>query len=132
MFGFGSSTPAEDQTKQEPQETLPEGLAAIDDYEKARLVKAIEANKYVRRNGAWNFRNGLDLRVLLARICLLLVLFFIAAFTKAGNMRGREDRKWLKDFTLVILIWFVAVHTFAYLPSRIFHSFRELRQAIQG
>lgn len=63
---------------------------------------------------------------------MLLVLFLIAWGTKSTAPKGKEDKKWLIDFTLVMLVWFTAVHAIAYVPSLIFGSFSDLMGALRG
>jgi len=107
-------------------------LEQIDAREQARLIQAVDANVYVRRSGNWQFRNGLGLRDFIARCITLGVLFSIAFFSSTKTPKGREDRKWLIDFTMVMLIWFAAVHTLAYAPSKLFGGFKELSSALLG
>jgi len=63
---------------------------------------------------------------------MLLVLFLIAFMTHSSNARGKEDKKWLTEFTIVMFIWFTAVHAIAYIPSLIFGSFGDLMGALRG
>ena len=107
-------------------------MQQIDAREQARLIEAVDANIYVRRSGAWKFRKGMGLSDYLARCVTLGVLFGIAWFTGTKNPKAREDRKWLLDFTIVMLIWFTAVHALAYLPGMIFGSFKDLMNALWG
>ena len=92
----------------------------------------MDANIYVRRAGGWQFREGLGLRDYLARCITLGILFGIAYFTGTKNPKAREDRKWVLDFTIVMLIWFTAVHALAYVPSMIFGSLTEMMNALRG
>lgn len=62
----------------------------------------------------------------------LLVLFFIAWFAKPGTPRGREDREWLIVFSLIMIIWFAAMHVIAYLPALLFGGFAEMTAALRG
>ena len=62
----------------------------------------------------------------------LLLLFFIAYFAKPGTPRGREDREWLIIFSLIMIIWFAALHVIAYLPAAIFGGFNEMVSAFTG
>ena len=114
----GSDVPAPVDPEDQPQ-TRPQ----IDANEQARLLQAVDSNTYVRRSGAWKFRQGMGLSDFLARCVTLGVLFAIAYFTGTKNPKAREDRKWLLDFTIVMLIWFTAIHALAYLPAMIFGSF---------
>ena len=103
-----------------------------DEAKIAQIVADIEAKKYQRRPAGWHFRTGLGLRDYLARAIVLMMLLVIALFTKPGTPRGREDKEWLVNFSIVMLIWFTCVHTIAYLPGRMFGGFRELVEALNG
>ena len=78
------------------------------------------------------FRASLGPRDYLARTLTLFVLFLIAYGSSSKTPRGKEDKKWLLDFTIVMFIWFTAVHAIAYVPSRIFGSFGDLWRALTG
>ena len=63
---------------------------------------------------------------------MLVIIFLIAFLSNPKNPWGREDRDWVIDFALVMMIWFTALHAIAYLPSMIFGGFREMYEAVSG
>jgi len=56
----------------------------------------------------------------------------MALFTKAHSSRGKEDHKWLQDFSIIMIIWFTAVHTLAYAPAQIFGDAKDVWDALWG
>ena len=96
------------------------------------MTKDIEANAYVRRNGKWKFRVGLGPRDYFMRCFTLFIIFGMAFWFGAKSPKGKEDRKWLIEFSMVMFVWFTAVHAIAYLPTLIFGSFRGLIRALTG
>ena len=62
----------------------------------------------------------------------MLVIFLVAFLSNPKTPRGREDKEWLISFSIVMMIWFTAVHAIAYLPSMIFGGFKEMREALFG
>ena len=113
-------------------EPISEELKVIDAGEREALCAQIEANKYVRRTGKWQFRRGWGVGDFFLRILTLLMLFFISYFAKPGTPRGREDREWLIIFSLTMMIWFAALHVIAYLPATLFGGFSEMTAALRG
>ena len=59
-------------------------------------------------------------------------LWCIATFPKTTVPRHKEDAEWLRDFSLVMLVWFTFFHAMAYLQSNLFGSFEGLMGAITG
>jgi len=115
MFSYFGGEQKEGSTPdaEQPQNSL----QAIDAAEKARLITSIDSNKYPRRAGGWNFRRDLGPREYIARAVTLMLLFAIAFFVKPHTPRSREDHEWLVEFSLVMLIWYTAVHALAYIPG---------------
>ena len=130
-FGGSQETPKPDLEQQRASdvvigEPLPDGLAAIDQTEKANLVAQIEQNKYVRRAGAWQFRNDFGPKEFFIRTLMLFTLWAFCYVSHPGTPRGREDKEWVMTFSLVMIIWYTIIHALAYLPSALFGGLSEL------
>ena len=63
---------------------------------------------------------------------MLSTLFLIAYMSNPGTPRGREDKEWLINFSLVMMMWYTAIHALAYFPSALFGSFSDLMGACTG
>ena len=96
------------------------------------MIKNIEANTYERRHERWTFRRDFGPKEFLFRVLFLSALFFIAYMSKPGTPRGREDKEWLQNFAIVMMLWYAAIHAIAYLPSMLFGSFSDLMSACRG
>ena len=137
-FGGSEETPKPDLEQNRASqvaahgEPISEELKEIDYYEKQTLVANVDANKYVRRAGKWQFRRDWGVREFALRSATMLGLFFIAYFTKPGTPRGREDREWLIIFSLVMIIWFACLHAIAYFPAAIFGGFSDMVGIVRG
>ena len=138
MFSyFGSKDNADTPTAQPSSKGVTPGtetvtMAGIEAAEKENLILAIDRNKYERRSGAWRFRRGLNLFDYLMRATLLSCFFVIALLSRPVSSKGREDRDWLVQFSMTMLIWFTALHAIAYMPSSVFGSFADLRRSVFG
>ena len=66
------------------------------------------------------------------RMLICFALFFIAWFSNAGTPRGREDREWIVRFSLVMMGFFICMHSLAYFPSQHFGSFGDMWEASAG
>ena len=96
------------------------------------MVRNIENNKYKRRKAGFTFRKGFGMKDYIARMTVNVVIFLIAYLPKYATPRHREDAQWLQSFALVMMIWFTALHTLAYVPAAIFGSFEEFKSAVFG
>ena len=81
------------------------------------LVTNIENEQYERRPGKMKFRKSFGLRDYIFRCLVLMSLWCIATFPKTTVPRHKEDAEWLRDFSLVMLVWFTFFHAMAYLQS---------------
>ena len=100
-------------------------LAAITEREKENIIRNLENNKYPRRQAGFIFRKNFGLREYLMRVTTLTIVFFFAAAPRMSTPRHREDADWLKSFSLVMIIWFTALHALSYVPGALFGSFAE-------
>ena len=111
---------------------LPNELAVIDQKEKETLLANIAENKYPRRQGEWQTRRDFGVREFLFRVVCLTVLYIFAYFTNPKSPCGREDKKWLQTFSIMMILMFAVIHALAYLPSAIFASFSDFVNAVRG
>lgn len=61
-----------------------------------------------------------------------MFFFCIAFFPKADVPRHKEDAEWLRDFALVMIVWFTFLHTMAYMSANLFGSFDQMMGSITG
>ena len=100
--------------------------------EKASIISKIDSNKYIRRTAGWNFRTNMGPKDYLARCLMLVCIFGLAFVSKVTTPKGREDRDWLIEFSMVMFIWYTAIHSLAYIPAMIFNGFGELTASFTG
>ena len=86
----------------------------------------------MKRDPGWNFRRGFGLKDFIVRIVFCVTLFCIVFWTKPGTPRGREDKEWLVTFSLIMIIFFVCIHSIAYFPQSQFTGKAELWDAGVG
>lgn len=63
---------------------------------------------------------------------MLTALYVFTYLTNPKSPCGIEDKAWLENFSLMMIILFVVIHAMAYLPSAIFGSFTDLINASRG
>ena len=61
-----------------------------------------------------------------------MAIFLFAFLSSPKNPKGIQDKEWLISFSMVLLIWFTAVHAIAYLPTMIFGGLSGMCEAISG
>jgi len=66
------------------------------------------------------------------RIVVLICLAFIAMLLPADSPRGEKNRKWLVEFSIVMSVWFTAVHALIYLPRMIFTDAKDVWDSLWG
>ncbi len=104
----------------------------MNESEKSSIISKIDSNKYIRRTAGWNFRRDMGPREYLARCLMLVCIFGIAFLAKVNTPKGREDKDWLIEFSMVMFIWYTAMHSLAYIPAMIFNGFGELTASFTG
>ena len=114
MFSYfqGEKTPEPDLEQSRPQ--LPDNMPAVTASEKSTLTAAIDANKYQRRVGTWEFRRQLGPRDFFFRVLAMIMLYAYAYIVNPVSARGKADKAWLEVFCLLMIILFIIMHGLAY------------------
>lgn len=92
----------------------------------------IDENKYVRRQGTWQTRNGYGPRDFLVRVITLSFFLIISYISRPESPRGREDKEWLVTLAIMAVILYAILHALAYLPTALFHGFSDFVHALRG
>ena len=130
MNFFGGSS---DSKPAEPTPTDSE-MPPATEAEKTAMVADVQANVYLRRSANWeHFRKGFSLRELIFRSAFCGGLWFFVYFMlQPGVPTGRENKQWVMAFCTVMLIYFCAMHSLAYLPQEYFGSSSDIYSAVSN
>ena len=109
---------------------MPVAVTNMTEKEKAKLIADINANTYERRPGGWNFRNNMGPRDFLLRMLCMIALWFYAELAMPACPRGREDARWVRDFSIVVILFFIGIHALAYMPTATFGSCSQMWGAV--
>lgn len=98
-------------------------LAPIDAAQKTRLLDSIAQNMYVPKRADWNtLRKNFGPRDFLIRIVSCTLVLILAYGIGAKTPRAREDREWILEFSVVMMLFFAVIHALSFLPANLFNS----------
>lgn len=66
------------------------------------------------------------------RTFMMLALWAWAHYSKADTPKDKMDQSWLETFALLMILFFVVLHSLAYFPSIVYGGFAECFGALRG
>ena len=88
---------------------------------------------YVPKRADWNtLRKNFGPRDFLIRIVSCTLVLILAYGIGAKTPRAREDREWILEFSVVMMLFFTVIHTLSFLPAYLFNSPAQVIEGARG
>lgn len=92
----------------------------------------IDACAYPRRKNAMAFRKDMGPREFMFRALMMLTVWAWAHFFNPDSAKGKMDHQWLETFALLMIIFFIIMHGFAYLGTGLYTGLADCMSTMFG